>query len=206
MKKRIIALLCISILLLVLTSCSSNTKTAAGTTTALIKAQKDYDVAAISQVVTEFPTTKTGYGLTYDLFSDKEFVELFKEIYAKSKFTVTHCNESGETATAIISVEVPDIKSSYTTALYSAASLVFADENLYKQFMDENANVTGMVPRQLLTMYKNGEIQNVTQEYMLQLKKKDGTWKVVTDDNLRKMLSADLFDVVSKIAAGTDEQ
>ena len=198
--KNIIALALATILLFSLTSCTNSS--AEGAITSLFKALKTYDTEAITEVVTEFPNTND-CGVTYDLFSDEAYVVLFREAYGELTYSIDNIVENESSATVTLKMTHPDFKSAYSTAMYSVAALVFSDSKFYEQVMsDETADISYLVPQQMKNMYVNEKIETIETTYTLTLINDNGAWKINTDDQLKNLMSCNLYTITSTISNG----
>ncbi len=201
--KKIITIIISIILVLTLFGCSQNT--AQSTVSSLFKALKAYDIAALEGLLTEFPNT-ADCGVTYDLFSDDEYITLYKEAYQNLRFTIEKIEESESGATVNLTVSHPDLKTAYSTALYSSAALLFSDENFYTEIMNNpDADISYLVPQQMKTMYMNEEIETIESTFTIFLTKQDNTWKIQTDEQLKNLISSNLYTITSTISNGLDE-
>ena len=201
---RFIALALAAMLLFSFTGCANNS--ANGAVTSLFKALKTYDTEAITEVVTVFPDTND-CGVTYDLFSDEAYVALFQEAYDDLSYTVENVVENDNTATVTLKMTHPDFKTAYSTAMYSVAALVFSDSKFYDQVMsDETADISYLVPQQIKNMYVNESIETIETNYTLTLTNENGNWKINTDDQLKNLMSCNLYTITSTISNGGLEE
>lgn len=198
--KKITSVITILVLLFSFSGCAENS--AKGAVTSLFKALKNYDSAAINQVVTVFPDTND-CGVTYDLFSDEAYVELFQTAYGDLIYTIDSIEESENSAIVKLTMTHPDFKTAYSTALYSTAALVFSDQNLYEQMMsDPEADIRYLVPQQMKNMYVSKKIESIETTFTLNLTNVDGHWKITTDDQLKNLMSCNLYTITSTISGG----
>ncbi len=201
--KKIIAIVITSLLILSLFGCSQNS--AQGAVSELFKALSSYDVKALEIVLTEFPNTKD-CGITYDLYSDDAYINLYKEAYQNLSFTIEQVDENESGATITLTMSHPDLKTAYSTALYSSAALLFSDQNLYEQIMkDPAADISYLVPQQMKTMYLNNNIETIKSTFVLTLIKQNYGWKIQTDEQLKNLMSCNLYTIASTISSGLDK-
>ncbi len=201
--KKIIAIIISIVLILTLFGCSQSS--VQGTVSALFKALKVYDVPALESVLTEFPNTKD-CGVTYDLYSDDAYIALYKEAYQSISFTIDKIDENESGATVALTMSHPDLKTAYSTALYSSTALLFSDQNLYEQVMkDPDLDISYLVPQQIKTMYLNDNIKTIESTFTLTLTKQDDTWKIQTDEQLKNLMSCNLYTITSTISNGLDK-
>ncbi len=200
MKKKIIMLLSALILLFCFSSCKP-TDGPQGVAEQFIKGMKVYDISAMTECVTEFPTVSKDL-LTYDIFSDANYVSLFQKAYEKAKISVSVDKKSEAAAVATCKVTSPNLSDAYASAMYTVASQIFSDENLYALVQDEDADLTGLIPQQMIKMLENGSIETSEREYTLSLRSVDGKWKIVDDDNFRLFLTSDLYQNVKNTIEG----
>ena len=198
--KKITAIILALTILVTFTACQENS--AEGVVTSLFKSLKTYDAQSISKIVTEFPNTDD-CGVNYDLFSDEAYVTLFQTAYSDLSYKIDSITKSENTATVTLAMTHPDFKSSYSTALYSVTALLLTDETLYNQVMsDQEANSSYLVPQQMKNMYLSENIETITTNFTLELIKENDTWKIKTDDQLKNLMSCNLYTITSKIASG----
>ncbi len=202
--KKITAVILTLTLLLTFAACTENS--AKGAVTSLFKALKTYDTTAIEKTVTEFPNTND-CGVTYDLFSDEAYVALFQAAYGDLKYSIDSINENENSATVTIIMTHPDLKSAYSTALYSSAALFLSDEAFYEQIMNNpEADISYLVPQQMKNMYVNDNIETIETTFTLSLVNQEGVWKIKTDDQLKNLMSCNLYTITSTIAGGETEE
>lgn len=205
--KRILLLFIVGVLLLSFAGCK-NATTPEGAIRILFDGLKEYDIETLYAVLTEFPNTDD-CNVTYDLFSDQSYVDLYQKAYQNLQYTITDTSVTeGETKTATVTLMVthPDLQSSYSTALYAAASLIFADENLFNEVMNnEEADISSFVPQQMQNLYTNGKIETIETQFILQLVCVEDTWKIQNDDQLKNLMSSNLYIIASTVANTTEE-
>lgn len=198
--KRITVLALIIAMLTVLVGCSGalTPKDAINT---LFSGLKKYDIEKMAKVLSEFPNADD-CSVTYDPFSDTPYVLLYQKAYPDLKFTVVSIDQTSDTnATAIVKVTHPDLKTAYTTALYSSMAMIFSNEDLFNSVIEnEDAEISYYVPNQMQNMVTNEQVETIETEYTLQLVKEDKGWLIVTDEQLKNLVSSNLY----KIASGTE--
>lgn len=189
MKKRLVSFLAIIVLIL-FGGCGKDTPNA--TANSFLKALKKYDINTMTQYIDSFPKIESSV-LTYDIFSAPEYTETFQLCYSSMRFSVQTLTETGNTATVQINVTHPNLSDAYATAMYTVAANIFSDESLYNIVQDENADLTGLIPNEMREMYKNGKIENRKSSYKLTLKKNENGWYIADDDELRNLITCDLY-------------
>lgn len=198
--KKITSIILALVILLTCSACQENS--VEGVVTSLFKALKTYDPDGISKIVTEFPNTDD-CGVNYDLFSDEAYVTLFRTAYGNLSYTINSITKNENAATVALTMTHPDFKSSYSTALYSVTALMLTDEKLYNQVMsDQEANISYLVPQQMKNMYLSKNIETITTDFTLELIKENDTWKIKTDNQLKNLMSCNLYTITSRIASG----
>lgn len=201
--KKIFAIVIAIFLILSLFGCTQNSAQSA--VSELFKALGSYDVKALETLLTEFPNTKD-CGVTYDLYSDDAYISLYKEAYQNISFKIDKIDENESKATVTITVSHPDLKTAYSTALYSSTALLFSDQNLYEQVMkNPDLDISYLVPQQMKTMYLNNNIKTIKSTFTLTLTKQDNTWKIQTDEQLKNLMSCNLYTITSTISNGLDK-
>ncbi len=203
MKIKIIVLFTIIVLLFSFCGCSQSSSQ--GTVDAFFSELKKYDTEKLSALLTEFPNTDD-CGVTYDLFSDEDYINLYQQAYEKDlKFKVTSIRETDSNATAVIEVTHPDLNSAYNQALYAAAAAAMSDASLMDQAMDFSNDISYLVPRQMKAMHENEQIETITVSYTISLIKKDDHWYITTDEQVKNLMSSGIYKITSTIANGLSE-
>lgn len=198
--KKTIAILSVIVLLLSLVGCANNA-TPNDTINTLFDALKKYDMETIKTVVSEFPNAD-GCNITYDPFSDTPYVLLYQKAYTNLEYQINSIKETGDTtATATLTVTHPDLKTAYTSALYTSMAMIFSDEKLFNSIIeDEDAEISNYVPNQMQNMVTTGKVETIETEFTLQLTKSENGWKITTDEQLKNLISSNLY----QIASGTE--
>ena len=189
MKKRLVSFFTIIVLIL-LGGCGKDTPNA--TANSFLKALKKYDINTMAECVDSFPKIESSV-LTYDIFSAPEYTETFQLCYSSMRFSVQSVTETDNTATVEIKGTHPNLSDAYATAMYTVAANIFSDESLYNMVQDENADLTGLIPQEMRKMYENGKIENKESAYKLTLKKSENGWRISDDDELRNLMTCDLY-------------
>lgn len=197
----ITVILVLSIILLLIIP-RTNTKSPDGTVKYLFSTLKDYDKEKMSSVLTQFPNTYE-CNLTYDLFTQTNYVSLFQKSYGDAKFSIENINENDDTHTTVtVKATIPDLPTAYSSAMYAVAIRAFSDEELYNLIQDENADVSGYIPEEIISMYDDGKIQSTETTFTLSLQKQDdGSWKISTDDDAKNLISYNLYNTVSALTS-----
>lgn len=196
--KKLIAFIIITVTLLTTVGCSllSGPRT---TVDSLFKALETYDADAITKLVTEFPNNDD-CGVTYDLFSDEVYINLYKAAYTNLSFKVASLNTENKNATMVVTVTHPDLKTAYTNATYSSMALLMSDEALYNDFMNNpDKDFSYLVPTQIRNMVQSGNVENIETTFTISLREDDDGWKIITDDELKNLISSNLYSIAANI-------
>lgn len=198
--RKFISVLMLLIMLVTLSSCgaSSGPQQAAN---GLVKGMKNYDIDIMKEYVTQFPSISREL-LTYDLFSDANYTELFRKAYKDAKISIDVTTKSDVAAVGVCKVTSPDLSGAYASAMYTVTAQIFSDESLYALVQDEDADLTGLIPQQMIKMLDEKSIETTTREYTVSLKNENGVWKIVDDDNFRLFLTSDLYQTVKNTIEG----
>lgn len=203
--KKGVALITILLLLLSFSACSLISEPRE-TIKDLISALKIYDVDQINELVTEFPNN-ADCGVTYDLFSDDIYIQLYKTAYQKLTYKIDSVSETDTSATVTVRLTHPDLNTAYSSATYSALALVMADEQLYAEFMaNPDKDYSYLVPQQIINQYTTGNIEEIETTYTLTLKNINGEWKLVTDNELKNLISSNLYNIAANINTQTTQE
>ncbi len=185
-------------LVISLTACSG-ALTPKDAVKSLFSALEEYDIEKLKEILTEFPNADD-CAITYDPFSDKPYVLLYQKAYKDQlKYEILSINEaSGTEATIKLKVNHPDLKSAYSTALYTSMAMIFSDEKLFNEIIEnEDMEISNYVPNQMQNMVAQGNVEMIETEFTLQLTKKDNQWVIVTDEQLKNLISSNLFLIAS---------
>ena len=80
-------------------------------------------------------------------------------------------------------------------------AMIFSNEDLFNSVIEnEDAEISYYVPNQMQNMVTNEQVETIETEYTLQLVKEDKGWLIVTDEQLKNLVSSNLY----KIASGTE--
>lgn len=196
--KKTIAIIISLVLISTFTACSQDGPQ--GAVSSLFKALATYDVETMQTILTEFPNTDD-CGVTYDLFSDDAYVELYKTAYPDLKYSIDKVDENEARSTITLTLSHPDFQSAYSSALYSSAALFLSDQELYEQIMqDPTADISYLVPQQIKNMYLNDNVETIETVFTLSLTKHNDVWKIEVDEQLKNLMSCNLYTITSTIA------
>ena len=80
-------------------------------------------------------------------------------------------------------------------------AMIFSNSDLFNSVIEnEDAEISYYVPNQMQNMVTNEQVETIETEYTLQLVKEDKGWLIVTDEQLKNLVSSNLY----KIASGTE--
>ncbi len=190
--KRITALAVIFALVIVLSGCGHKIprEDAQGVVDPFFAALKVYDREAMSGYLTEFPDN-SGYVYIDDIFNDEAYLKLYRQLYS----SITYEMKSTDGMRVILEVSMPNIHALYTDISARIMSLTLMDETLRDKLEENSENAVILLQETMLSIAaKNPEqIEKMTQEYTLTMQKKNGSYQIVTDDEVRKLLTGNLF-------------
>lgn len=196
--KKTIAIIISLVLISTFTACSQDGPQ--GAVSSLFKALATYDVETMQTILTEFPNTDD-CGVTYDLFSDDAYVELYKTAYPDLEYSVDKVDKGKTRAVITLTLSHPDFQTAYNSALYSSAALFLSDQNLYELVMqDPTADISYLVPQQMKNMYLNDNVETIETVFTLSLTKHNDVWKIEVDEQLKNLMSCNLYTITSTIA------
>lgn len=197
--KQIVLFLMVLVLTFSLCGCAKTTPE--GTVKSLFSALKEYDIEKMTEVLVKFPDAE-GCNVTYNPFSDVAYVNLYKKAYPDLAYEIISITESGEnSATAVLKVTHPDLKSAYSTALYTSMAMIFSNEELFNNIIEnEDMEISNYVPTQMQNLVVQGKVETIESEFTLTLTKGEDGWRIVTDDQLKNLVSSNLY----LIASGTE--
>ncbi len=190
--KRITALAVIFALVVILSGCGHkiSREDAQSVVDPFFAALKEYDREAMSGYLTEFPDN-TGYVYVDDIFNDEAYVKLYRQLYS----SITYSIKSIEGNRVIFEVSMPNIHALYTDISARIMSLTLMDETLRDKLEENSENAVILLQETMLSIATQNpdQIEKMTQEYTLTLQKKNGTYQIATDDEVRKLLTGNLF-------------
>lgn len=190
--KRITAFAVILALVMVLFGCSHkiSREDAQSILDPFFTALKEYDREAMGDYLTEFPD-KSGYVYIDDIFNDEAYVKLYRRLYSSITYNII----STDGMRVVLEVSMPNIHALYTDISARIMNLTLMDESLRDKLAENSENAVVLLQETMLSIAsKNPEqIEKMTREFTLTLQKKKGSYQIVTDDEVRKLLTGNLF-------------
>ncbi|MBQ7034839.1 MAG: hypothetical protein IJN34_03790 [Clostridia bacterium] len=190
--KRITALAVIFALVVILSGCGHkiSREDAQSVVDPFFAALKEYDREAMSGYLTEFPDN-TGYVYVDDIFNDEAYVKLYRQLYSSITYSIKSTNGTH----VVLEVSMPNIHALYTDISARIMSLTLMDETLRDKLEENSENAVVLLQETMLSIASKDpeQIEKMTQEYTLTLQKKNGTYQIATDDEVRKLLTGNLF-------------
>ncbi len=190
--KRIAAFAVIFALMTVLLGCSHkiSREDAQSVVDPFFAALKVYDREEMGNYLSEFPD-KTGYVYIDDIFNDEAYIKLYRQLYS----SLTYSIKSTDGKSVVLEVSMPNIQALYTDISARIMNLKLMDESLRDKLAENSENAVILLQETMLSIATNNpeQIEKMKQEYTLTLKKEKGTYQIVTDDEVRKLLTGNMF-------------
>lgn len=200
--KQTIRIVAIIVALLSLCSCTPkqiDRNDPSQTVSGFIDSIKSYDFTEIKSYLDSVPNSKT-QGLLIDIYTDENYVALYKKAAKKAKYTVLSVDENESGATATISAKYYDLKTGYSTAILSIAAMAMEDEELMQQMLDEKADVTHFIPQCMQKLIDDGSLKTEEKTLTITLiKDEDQNFVVKTDDNAKTLITSGTSDAIANI-------
>ncbi len=189
-------------LTIILTSCAPKaidrtdpSQTVIGFTNAI----KSYDFETIGSYLTEIPDT-TKQGLLIDIYTDENYLDLYKKSAKKSSYTITSVEQTEQGASVTVTAKSYDLKTGYSSALLSLAAKVMEDEELMQEMLDKNADVTHYIPETIQELIDQGSIKTDEKTIKITLvKDQSQNYQVHLDDAAKTLITSGISDAVSGI-------
>ena len=185
--KRILLLILVSVL--ILTSCGFNHSAQEETLEKFIDAMKDYDVAAMNELLTIFPNNAE-YVYLDNIFSDLKYQELYRLLYSDLTYSVHSSKENEITA----EVTLPNIQKLYTEAVMMVTNLAITDKELSDKLAESEENGIILIQELMLSWAtQEGRVEAMTEQYTLSFIDRDGKKLIVCDDELKALMTGNFF-------------
>ncbi len=190
--KRITGLALIFALVIMLSGCGHkiNREDAQGVLDPFFAALKEYDREEMSNYLSDFPDN-SGYVYIDDIFNDEAYVKLYRQLYSSITYSVKSINGKS----VVLEVSMPNIHTLYTDISARIMSLTLMDESLRDKLEENSENAVVLLQETMLSIATQTpeQIEKMTQEYTLTFQKENGTYQIVADDEVRKLLTGNLF-------------
>lgn len=185
--KRLFVLLIAIVMLL--TSCGPSSREEEQVLKQFYEGMKTYDTAAMAEVLSEFPDNKP-YVYLDDIFNDAKYQELYRLLYTDIEYAVT----SSENNRLTVDFTMPNVQKLYTDTAAMVMNLALSDESLVDKLNENEKNGIILIQEMMLALAKQeGNVEMMTETYVLTFKRQGRKSVIVCDDELRALLTGNFF-------------
>lgn len=190
--KRMVAFALLVALIIVLSGCGHKIshEDAQSVVEPFFAALKEYDRAEMTAYLSEFPDNSE-YVYVDDIFNDEAYIKLYQQLYS----SITYSIKSTSGAKVVLEVSMPNIHALYTDISARIMNLTLMDESLRDKLEENSENAVVLLQQTMLSIAAENpeQVETMKEEFTLTFQNENGSYKIVTDDELRKLLTGNLF-------------
>lgn len=185
--KKIIAVVLLVCMIFTVASCKSS-----GSSKKVVEdfmtALATYDVEAMSKFVEDMPNNDDSVYI-HDVFTEGYYVDLY-QIANAERLSYEIVSAKGDTVK--VKVKMPDLYSLYQNTFMSLMTQTFANEDLLNYVLDEDNDPSLMVIALMIDSIESDGIDTVEEEFSLKVGKINGEYKIMTTDQLEKLMTSNI--------------
>ncbi len=188
--KKIIALVLVFVVALSVCGCATNSfaEQEQNVIHGFMNGLKIYSIDEMTNYIESFPNSDNSIYVN-DVFSDENFVEVYKEANTHMSYTIADKKVDGA---AVVTVTFVDIQKLYADTVATMFTSANTDEGLKELLMDENTDAQALIAAYMLNTLQNSDVETVTEEFRLTTYKDGNSFKIRTDDELKKLMTGKL--------------
>lgn len=155
---------------------------------AFVSSMSNYDIEEMTSELTEFPN-KDPYVYLDDIFNDEAYTALYRAVY----YNISHKVKRAEADQLVVEFTMPDIRQLYITISSAVLNMALNDPDLQQKLNEDEMNGVILIQQAMLSAAAKGNYDTMKQEFTLSFKKENDSVLIVCDDELRALLTGNLF-------------
>ncbi len=185
--RRIVSIALLLCMCFSLVACKSGAGEAKKVVEDFMTALTTYDLDAMAKCVEDIPDN-TGSIYKHDIFTE----DYYKDLYAAANEKLTYSIVSASSKEVKLKVTMPDVYGLYQEKFMSVLSQAISDDKMQEYVLDEKNDPQLLVIALMITDIESNGIDTVEEEITLSVGKINGEYRILTDDNLKLLMTSKL--------------